>query len=366
MRDFVEQCAHCVSRPVTATPHAGPESSVETKMDERLVREQLREALGTIRPLVTLSREGLVLTALNWGVDRPATYETASAAARDGALELREQAVGTVPSIEAVTKEKPVVLFAGDTVVGGKQNRIINVTVWLAAMKVTSIPVSCLELGRWNQGYGFSASRKVDYLLRAKMSAQLADIALMERDLAAAAPGDARAPRRSYAADQGAVWREIADKEERAHARSRTSALHDLYAREATDNAAFVRAFPCPAGATGVAVGIGGKLVALELFDAPSTLAEQWPRLVEGAASAYADHRRAVAAGAEPAPRHRYPDEGALRRLLDRATKACADAVVGASVGEGSDVRLRGEKVRGGSLVVDGHPVHIELFRVEA
>jgi len=335
-------------------------------MDERLVREQLREALGTIRPLVTLSREGLVLTALNWGVDRPATYETASAAARDGALELREQAVGTVPSIEAVTKEKPVVLFAGDTVVGGKQNRIINVTVWLAAMKVTSIPVSCLELGRWNQGYGFSASRKVDYLLRAKMSAQLADIALMERDLAAAAPGDARAPRRSYAADQGAVWREIADKEERAHARSRTSALHDLYAREATDTAAFVRAFPCPAGATGVAVGIGGKLVALELFDAPSTLAEQWPRLVEGAASAYADHRRAVAAGVEPAPRHRYPDEGALGRLLDRATKACADAVVGASVGEGSDVRLRGEKVRGGSLVVDGHPVHIELFRVEA
>jgi hypothetical protein len=37
--------------------------------------------------------------------------------------------------------------------------------------------------------------------------------------------------------------------------------------------------------------------VALELFDAASTLAEQWPRLVEGAASAYADHRRAVAAG---------------------------------------------------------------------
>ena len=46
------------------------------------------------------------------------------------------------------------------------------------------------------------------------------------------------------------------------------------------------------AGATGIAVGIGGKLVALELFDAASTLVEQWPRLVEGAASACADHRR--------------------------------------------------------------------------
>jgi hypothetical protein len=104
-----------------------PESSVEIEMDERLVREQLGEALGTVRPLVTLSREGLVLTALEWGVNRPAAYETATAAARDGALELREQGGGSVPLIEAVTKEKPVVLFAGDTVVGGKQNRIINV-----------------------------------------------------------------------------------------------------------------------------------------------------------------------------------------------------------------------------------------------
>jgi hypothetical protein len=232
-------------------------------------------------------------------------------------------------------------------------------------MRVTSIPVSCLEMGRWNQGCRFAASRKVDYLLRAKMSAQLADVAVMEQARAATAPGGARMAHRSYAANQGEVWREIADKEERAQARSQTSALHDLYEREATDVAAFVRAFPCPAGASGVAVGIGGKLVALELFDAASTLAEQWPRLVESAASAHADHRRAVAARVEPAPPHRHPDDGALGRLLGRAAIACADAVVGASVGEGHDVRLRGTRVHGGALVVDGHPVHVELFRVE-
>jgi hypothetical protein len=51
--------------------------------------------------------------------------------------------------------------------------------------------------------------------------------------------------------------------------------------------------------------------------------------------------------------------------MVGRAAAASADAVVGASVGEGHDVRLRGEKVRGGALVVDGHPVHVELFRVE-
>ncbi len=59
--------------------------------DELTVRGQLRDALGTVRPLLTMSREGMVLTALEWTVARPAAYETATAAARSGELELREQ-----------------------------------------------------------------------------------------------------------------------------------------------------------------------------------------------------------------------------------------------------------------------------------
>jgi hypothetical protein len=333
--------------------------------DETRVREQVREALGTVRPLVTLSRDGLVIGALEWGVAREPAYETATAAGLVGDLELREHGGGTVPSIEAATRERPVVIFAGDTVVGGKQNRIINVTVWLPAKSVTPIPVSCLEAGRWNQGYRFETSRKSDYFLRAKMSEQISDTALREQAMAMAAPG--RAPhRRSYAADQGGVWDEIAAKEARFGTRSPSSALHDLYDRESVDIEAFVRAFPCPAGATGIAVGIGGRLVAVELFDAASTLVEQWPRLVEGAASAYADHRRAVEAGVAPKPQTRSPDEGALGRMLARATSATETAVVGPSVGEGFDVRLAGTRVRGGALVVGDHVVHAELFRIGA
>jgi hypothetical protein len=337
----------------------------DLSMDGQVVRQQLREALGTVRPLMTMSHDGLVLTALEWGVARAPAYATAAAATREGALELREQRAATVPAIEAVTKEKPVVIFAGDTIEGGKQNRIINVTVWLAAMKVTSIPVSCLEHGRWDRGYGFRHSRKVDYLMRAQMSDQLAQVAEMELAAAEAVPGDEFAARRSFQADQDAVWAEIGDRERRARVRSGTSALHDLYAAEAAETDAVVQAFPCPTGASGVAVGIGGRLVAIELFDAPATLAEQWPRLVEAAASAWADHRRSVAAGLEPAPRHRHPDEDALGRMLGRAAAACDDAIVSRSVGEGMDVRLAGPKVRGGALVVDRQPVHVELFRVD-
>ena len=59
-------------------------------------------------------------------------------------------------------------------------------------------------------------------------------------------------------------------KHERAFTTSRTGALHDLYAREASDVAALEHAFPYPEGASGAAVAIGGRLVALELFDRPT------------------------------------------------------------------------------------------------
>ena len=130
--------------------------------------------------------------------------------------------------------------------------------------------------------------------------------------------------------------------------------------------AAFSRAFPCPPGANGLAVGIGGKLVAVEVFDAPETLTAQWNRLVEGAASAFLDHRRAVAAGAVSTAQHRYPDPGALGRMLQRTSAALATAVVSPSVGEGSDIRLMGVRVTGSALVRGDRVVHLELFRVEA
>jgi hypothetical protein len=336
-------------------------------MDEQLARRIVRKDLATVRPLVTLSREGLVLIALGWNVDRPPAYDSAMTAAAQGGLEIHELGGGSVPTVEAVTGTKPVVFFAGDTIVGGLQNRLINVSVWLPAAKTTPIPVSCLEAGRWNAGHRFEAGRKLDYAFRAAVGQQVYERTRAERDTAAAGlEASGRGQRPSYAADQGALWNEISARQARASVHSPTAALHDVYEREAVDLASFVGAFPCPAGASGLAVGIGGRLVALELFDSSATLAEQWPRLVEGAASAYVDHRRAVAAGLEPAPHHRYPDEGALERLLARARTALDDAVVGPSVGEGLDVRLRGEKVHGAALIVADHPVHLELFRVEA
>ena len=54
----------------------------------------------------------------------------------------------TVPTVDATTGPMPVLLLGGDTIIGGAQNRIINITILLKAAAKTAIPVSCLEMGR--------------------------------------------------------------------------------------------------------------------------------------------------------------------------------------------------------------------------
>jgi hypothetical protein len=125
------------------------------------------------------------------------------------------------------------------------------------------------------------------------------------------------------------------------------------------------RAFPYPDGTTGVAIGIGGRLVALEVFDRPATARKLWRRVIEGAIRAHLDHGRMVALGATAAPKHRYPDREALGRMLGRVKLAQADALESPAVGEGMDVRFEAECITGSALVREGRVVYAEVHRVD-
>jgi hypothetical protein len=344
--------------------------SLPTLAQVQSARDAVRRALTSLRPQVTMERDGLVLIALEPTVttqDAPGAvlpYLLFEQAAAEGSVEVHEIGAGTVPSVAATTKGQPVVIFAGDTITGGKQNRVINVSVWLPAGKVTELPVTCLEHGRWDPGQAarFGAGRKADYALRSMVNSQVSERRRRVPEFEAAGVPAAHA----FTADQGEVWAEIGRREARSGHRSGTAALHELWSAEEQDARPLTSAFPCPDGATGLAVGVGGRLVALENFDHPATLAASWPRLVESAVSAHLDHKRAMAARMAPPDTHHYPDLGALGRMVGRAVAALDAAPVAQSVGEGLDVRLSEPKVAGSALVRDGQVVHAELFRVTA
>jgi hypothetical protein len=299
----------------------------------------------SVQPIVTMWRDGLTIIALeSREPNREPDYLTFEQAQTADGIQIEEAPVQTVPTVDATTGAMPVLLLGGDTIIGGAQNRIINITILLKAAARTPIPVSCLELGRWNDGRRFASARPVDHSMRSMVAEQVTR-------------------GRSFAADQGAIWAEIGKRQARAAHRSPTQAIHDVYRVEERSLEEWVRAFPMPAGARGIAVGINNRLVGLDLFDSAETLERQWSRLVGSAASALLDRQRAIHAGAAAKPRHRHVDSGALARMLGRATDALADATVAHPVGLGRDVRFGSPKLVGTALVHDRCAIHIALFR---
>jgi hypothetical protein len=267
--------------------------AVQTPVAPDAALAPLRATLDSIRPLVTMSHDDLVVIALASDLARQTadylTLADSPPAAGSAAVaqpnrsttqpfEFSELDAGSVPTVQVKVGLQPLVVLAGETIVGGRQARVINVSVWPPPRKTTPIPVSCLEAGRWDAGRHFQPGRPVDVDFRAKVA----------RTVGRGGRGHSHA----FAADQGAVWHEIATREELAARRSPTAALHDLYESEAQQLAEAANAFPLPASACGLAVGIGGRLVALDLFDSPDTLARQWPRFIESAASGALAFRR--------------------------------------------------------------------------
>src|SRR5205085_319269 len=106
-----------------------------------------------------------------------------------------------------------------------------------------------------------------------------------------------------------------------------------------------------PEGCSGAAFVFGGRLLGVDLFDQPATLAKLWPKLVR----AYAlDSLMETETQAEPLT------GDAVRQWL--RTAATAKAETFPSPGLGEDWRLESKGVVGAGLVVEGHPVHVEMF----
>jgi hypothetical protein len=80
---------------------------------------------------------------------------------------------GSVPALKVANLgDLPLLLLDGEQLVGAKQNRILNMTVLVAAQTEVTIPVSCVEQGRWGYRARHSASSDVSLNagLRAKKS----------------------------------------------------------------------------------------------------------------------------------------------------------------------------------------------------
>lgn len=274
------------------------------------------------------------LLASDFAEPRYLTLDEAVVAQLADVTEVTEE--GSVGRLRVMNRaNRPVLILDGEELVGAKQNRIVNLTILVAAESTLDIPVTCVEAGRWRyRSRTFAPAGRAHYA-----SARAMKLAHVTESMAA--DGTRRA-------DQHAVWAHIADKAARLEGLSDTQAAAAMYDRVQPSLEELVRAFESAPTQVGSVFAIGERVVGLEVFDSPHTWHKQAAKVIRsygldaldsGAFSGYAQ---------------------GPREFIDALT-SCATRTSPA-IGLGTDIRFESKGLAGAALVLDGTVVHAVAF----
>lgn len=229
-------------------------------------------AMPKIRVGEPIRHEALSVFPLFSQVNGIARYRLAAAALADESVLVEEvDASGSVPDLLVENKGDVRVLFLeGEELIGAKQNRILNTSVLVAAHSKVKIPVSCVEQGRWrykSRYFGSSGSHAPTKLRRALKASVTSSVV----------------GKHGHRSDQRAVWTEVDCLQATHCVDSGTAAMSDVYSAYESKLAAYRENLNYVDGATGAAISIGDRIVAVELFDNASTCRDVWERVLSAA-----------------------------------------------------------------------------------
>jgi hypothetical protein len=302
------------------------------------------DALRAVTPAAPVTFRNLTLLPLVAGNEQDIDYAVLDEALARGWIEITESGEhGHVPELTVVNRgDVPVLILDGEELLGAMQNRILNLTVLVPPRHASTLPVSCVESGRWQR-----VSRHFVSAPRTQFAAgRAAKMAQVSHSLAESG---------SRMSDQSAVWSLIAEKSARLGAASDTSAMSAMFERFDDSLDAFLTAFPVLDRQVGAVFFVNRCLAGLELFDAASTWRKLSSKLLRSYALDVIDQHQETSAPVSPMT-------GAA--LID-AIVACKASVFPA-VGEGEDVRLVGASLTGAALVARGRAVHVSAFPAAA
>jgi hypothetical protein len=299
--------------------------------------------LPEIRVGDPLGHEGLTVFPLFDEAHGNADYLLADEALAAGTVTVEEvDQAGSVPTLVVNNQADSLVLFLeGEELRGAKQNRVLNTSVLAGARAKTTIPVSCVEQGRWHYtsasfGHGGShSSSKLRHVLKASVTRSAKE-------------------GRGHGSDQGGVWQEVSRQMEALGASSPTGAMADTYTTYRDRLAEFMERLKYVEGASGLAVAVGGRVVSVDLFDKPATCRKVWGRLLTGVVM------DALESGPTQEPAGKEQVEEALASLRAAPWQLVPPAGAGeeyrsdAEGGRHATALVLGESVIHGSLVVAG------------
>jgi len=245
---------------------------------------------------------------------------------KKGVVAVVEKGGGDVNQLELRNRsDRPLFLMAGEVVIGGKQDRIIGKNTIVAPRTSESVPVFCVEHGRWT-------GRKAEF-----SSAE----ALAHTELR----------KKASFSDQGEVWKEVSAK----NAKRNLSNDTDTYRRVAQDSSVVksvasydkaigsgLAALPDADRMIGFVVALDGKVVAIETFVSPGLFHKVKDKLLRSYYVEAVDH--VFDAARPPAP----PAAGAITGFAEKARRARRTVVLdkkGGKTVQFDDADVKGSEV---------------------
>ena len=237
----------------------------------------------------------------------------------------------------------PVLITEGETLNGGWQNRVVNLSVLVPAAGAVEIPVSCVEAGRWGGERDFGrrgpkAPRRV------------------RRGATVSVTNNLRTQNNRHS-DQGLVWSMIDHELDANQIVSETRAIDELSQREFQDKhigAAITELCergPLP-GQAGVVVAHGRRIVAAEVYASPAMLAASWEAVVRG---------YLLEARGEP---NGTPSATKALRFLNKVASRVVSSQPGLGLGE--ELRISASSIAGQALLHEGSLIHVSAFALAA
>lgn len=174
------------------------------------------------------------------------------------------------------TSGKTLLLIAGEMLLGGQQDRIVEKDGLIPPSKEpTDLSVFCVEHGRWT---GTTAQFGVKF-----EGAPTNSFGGGAGGFAAPSGGRGAAV---VAKSQGQVWESVAAQNRRLGTESETGTYRKNYISPKTQPmmgeyiSALAGKFPV-ASSAGVVLAVNGRLVWMDRFDTPATFAKYWPKLLK-------------------------------------------------------------------------------------
>ena len=303
--------------------------------------QSIRTAISNINVEQSMDYEDLTLFPLSSEAQSPLSYLLLEDGLREDLVSIREvSSSGSVPELMVENRaELPTLIVDGEELVGAKQNRVANLTMLLPARQTTTIPVSCVEQGRWAyDAPDFAVSSSVQYARgRAEMRRSV------HREMRTS--GTKRS-------NQSEVWDSIADKSCRMSVDSPTEAMSSIFDQYAQDLDNYAQAFTPGRNQIGAIFIMNNRSLGLDLFDQTATFARFLPKLVRSYAIDALERRHA---GSEA------PATGAeAMAFLDHLSNAPFEDYPG--VGLGRDAGAAANGLIAGALVVDDAVAHLTAF----